>query len=109
MVLSSEVNHRCRQTLLKCHEFDSNETLRPIFNVEKLAGYKADLPSGKTKAALVDAIMDFLLEKRYRNESVFIIFLQFQAAKAFRRVIKMPVVFLYRLKSEKLRRMVYRI
>jgi streptogramin lyase len=76
MFLSNDVYAKCEKTLLQCPEFDSSETLRAIFNVDKLAGYKVGLPDGKTRAERVNAIIDYLLEKRYQGEFIFIIFLK---------------------------------
>jgi len=62
--LSNELYQRCRTTLLKCSEFDSNELLRAVFVTAELSPFRSGLPDAANKAERVDVCLDFLLPKR---------------------------------------------
>jgi WD40 repeat protein len=62
--LSAELYNRCRNTLLRCSEFDGNASLRVIFVTAELAPFRAGLPEVDSKGARVDACLAYLADKR---------------------------------------------
>ncbi len=72
----TELYSRCRVTLSKCEELDSQEYLRAVFAMEELAPYIAALPEALEKEGRIDSTIDYLLRKRLGNgQSVFLRFL----------------------------------
>lgn len=61
--LPSELYQRCRTTLLKCSEFDSNASLRSVFVTDELYPFRSGLPEAARRNERVDACLDFLLPK----------------------------------------------
>src|SRR6266849_2625132 len=74
--LPSDLYQRCRDVLLTCDEFESNEKLRTVFVVEKLFPYRAGLPQIDDITSRVDRCIDYLLSKRRKGEPVLAIFLE---------------------------------
>lgn len=62
--LSNELYNRCRTTLLKCSEFDSDASLRAVFVTDELYPFRDRLPATGNKSERVDKCLDFLLPKR---------------------------------------------
>lgn len=62
--LSSELHHRCRVTLLKCTEFDTNAVLRAVFVTQELSPFRSGMPEAANKNGRVDVCLDFLLPQR---------------------------------------------
>jgi Tol biopolymer transport system component/formylglycine-generating enzyme required for sulfatase activity len=62
--LPGELYKRCRDTLLRCSEFDSNAALRAVFVTEEIAPFRGGLPEAASKSERVDACLDYLLQKR---------------------------------------------
>ncbi len=54
---------RCREILLRCHEFDDDRALRTVFDVDTLYPFRAALPGAKSPAERVAATLDYLLDK----------------------------------------------
>jgi len=65
--LSSELHNRCRATLLKCSEFDSNVSLRAVFVTAELSPFRDGLPDAPNKSSRVDTCLDYLLPKRLND------------------------------------------
>jgi nucleoside phosphorylase len=61
--LPTELYTRCRNTLLKCSEFDTNASLRTVFVTAELAPFRAGLPEADSKSARVDACLAYLADK----------------------------------------------
>jgi len=75
--LSQELYNRCRNTLLKCSEFDSNDSIRAVFVTVQLRPFQSRLPEAASKTERVDSFLAFVLDKRFRDaRSVFLIFLE---------------------------------
>lgn len=66
--LPSDLYHRCRDTLLKCSEFDSDAQLRRVFLTAELYPFRNRLPSAANKSARVDACLDFLVDRQVRGD-----------------------------------------
>lgn len=62
--LSPELHKRCRETLLKCGEFNSDASLHAVFATIELHIFRDRLPAAPSKSERVDACMSFLLSKR---------------------------------------------
>ena len=62
--LSSELYSRCRVTLLKCSELDSDASLRAVFVADELYPFRSGLPEAANKKERVDACLGFLLSQR---------------------------------------------
>ena len=62
--LSPGLYKRCRETLLKCAEFDTNAALRAVFVTQELSPFRSGMPETASKSARVDTCLDFLLPKR---------------------------------------------
>jgi hypothetical protein len=65
--LSSELTQRCRNTLLKCGEFNSDAALRAVFVTDELYSFRDRLPVAGNKSERVDKCLEFLLDKRLSN------------------------------------------
>jgi hypothetical protein len=76
MALSSDLYNKCRELLLQCDEFDSNEALRRVFGTSELVDYKPNLREAITKTERVAATIDYLSAKRHQGKSVLVIFLR---------------------------------
>lgn len=61
--LSSELYNRCRNTLIKCSEFDSSFSLRALFVTSELLPFRNTLPETANKSERVDTVLSFLLDK----------------------------------------------
>jgi len=73
---SSDLYTQCRNTLLRCHEFESYRSLRTLFVAEPLFAFRVGLPSADSPADLVDRCLDYLVERRLRDgRSVLPVFL----------------------------------
>jgi hypothetical protein len=74
---SNELYHRCRDTLLKCSEFDSNASLRAVFVTDALSPFRSGLPEATSGSKRVDATLDYLLSQRLNDgRPVFPLFLE---------------------------------
>jgi len=62
--LSNELYNRCRTTLLKCSEFDTDAVLRAVFVTADLQPFRSGLPETASKDGRVAACLDYLLPKR---------------------------------------------
>lgn len=62
--LPTELHNRCRTTLLKCSEFDTNAALQAVFVTDELRPFRDRLPTALSKSARVDACLAFLLEQQ---------------------------------------------
>jgi hypothetical protein len=62
--LPSDLDTRCRNTLLACSEFDSDAALRALFVTTELAPFQNGLPDAARKNARVDACLAYLLPRR---------------------------------------------
>jgi hypothetical protein len=62
--LPTELYNRCRTTLLKCSEFDSNTALRAVFVTDELSPFRSGLPEAMSKSGRVGNCLAFLLDKR---------------------------------------------
>ena len=82
--LPNELYLQCRNILLNCSEFDSDDVLKDVFaTVEELRPFRDALPdSTKNKRDRVDKYLSFLLEKRLNDgRSVFLVFLKLLAER----------------------------
>lgn len=69
--------HRCRNVLLQCSEFDSNDSLLSIFVTDKLKPFRDSLPEATSKNDRVAFCLDYLRQKRSSNgEKILLIFLE---------------------------------
>lgn len=69
--------HRCRNVLLQCSEFDSNDSLRSIFVTDKLNPFRDSLPEATSKNDRVAFCLDYLRQKRSsKGEQILLIFLE---------------------------------
>lgn len=62
--LSAVLNIRCRDTLLKCSEFDRDSSLRAVFVTKELYLYRYGVPGATSKKDRVDGCVDYLLPRR---------------------------------------------
>jgi len=60
---SSDLYQRCRNTLLKCGEFETDAALRAVFVTAELIPFRSELPEAESKARRVDACLAYLVEK----------------------------------------------
>jgi site-specific recombinase XerD len=67
---------KCRDILIRCDEFSSNETLETIFVTSELAPYRQYLPRANSVAQRVDACLDFLSNRLYQGKPLLEVFLQ---------------------------------
>jgi len=75
--LPSKLYNRCRNTLLKCSEFDSNASLRAVFVTSELQPFRSQLPEAANKTERVDVFLDYLLPKRLSDgQSILPFFLE---------------------------------
>jgi len=65
--LSSELYRRCRNTLLKCGEFDTDASLRAVFVTDELYPFRDRLPAATSKTDRVDKCLGYLLEQHLSN------------------------------------------
>jgi hypothetical protein len=65
--LSPELYTSCRDTLRRCQEFFSYQTLRAVFVTKQLFPFRIGLPSAGSPEQLVDLLLDHLIEKRLSN------------------------------------------
>lgn len=63
-VMSARLHNRCRTTLLKCSEFDTDASLRSVFVTDELHLFRDRLPTASNKSERVDRCLAFLLEQR---------------------------------------------
>ena len=61
--IPGELHNRCRTTLLKCSEFDSDASLRTVFVTKELSPFRSGLPEAESKSERVDACLAFLVDK----------------------------------------------
>jgi len=61
--LSKPLRDRCYNTLLKCSEFDRDDSVRSVFVTGELYPFKTGLPGANSKAARVTAVLEYLLEQ----------------------------------------------
>ncbi|MBV9616490.1 MAG: hypothetical protein JO031_13635 [Ktedonobacteraceae bacterium] len=77
MSLPQDLARRCRQALLECDKFDSDETLKSVFSVEKLAPFQHAIPHSHSREDRVDKVTRFLLHKKRREgQPIFLDFLR---------------------------------
>lgn len=62
--LSTELYNRCRSTMLKCSEFDTNASLRAVFVTDELRPFRGELPEADRKSGRVDTCLAYLMDKR---------------------------------------------
>ncbi|GAB4546324.1 MAG: hypothetical protein Kow0063_40710 [Anaerolineae bacterium] len=62
--LPHELYTRCRDTLMQCDEFDSNDALRAIFVTSELRPFQSALPQTTNKKGRVVECLNFLLSRR---------------------------------------------
>ncbi len=74
--LSSHLYKQCRTTLLRCDEFESNESLRAIFAVGKLKLYRDKIPEAIRRDLRVDQCLEFLQDKYLQGEPVLALFIE---------------------------------
>lgn len=75
--LSADLEKRCRDTLLRSSEFDSDASVRAVFVTRDLYPFRNGLPGANSKAARVTAVLEYLLEQeRDANPPVLVLFLQ---------------------------------
>lgn len=55
---------RCRMTLFKLREFESDELLRTVFVTPELALYREGLPFAISKGERIDKTIAYLLQKQ---------------------------------------------
>ena len=65
--IPGELHNRCRTTLLKCSEFDSDASLRTVFVTAELYPFRDRLPAAANRSERVDKCLDFLLSQRLSN------------------------------------------
>ncbi|MBN2390328.1 MAG: hypothetical protein JXR84_06380 [Anaerolineae bacterium] len=65
--LPAELHKRCRDILLKCHEFNDDAALRALFVTEEMEPFQANLPEVTGKAARVDSCLAYLMERQLEN------------------------------------------
>ena len=65
--LSPKLHRRCRAALLKCGEFDSDESLRAVFVPDDLSPFRHAVPEATRKVDRVDGSLAYLLGKRLRD------------------------------------------
>ena len=65
--LSSDLYHQCRETFMKCSEFDSEISLRTIFVTNELSPYRNRLTEVKSKSDRIDACIDFILSQTLKD------------------------------------------
>jgi hypothetical protein len=58
---------RCRNTLLRCKEFEDNHSLRAIFVTDQLCPFKFRLPTAGNPSDLVDQCLGYLLDQYLSN------------------------------------------
>ena len=62
--LSEGLYRRCRITLLKCDQFDSDDALRNLFMIDALYPFRHRLPDSTNKSQRIDQYLDFGLSER---------------------------------------------
>jgi hypothetical protein len=62
--IPSDLFSQCRQTLLRCREFESYQMLRTVFVTDQLCAFKLRLPSADNPSDLVDRCLEYLIEQR---------------------------------------------
>jgi len=65
--LSNELYNRCRTTLLKCSEFDSDASLRAVFVTNELRPFRSGLPEAASRNERVAKCLDYLLEQGIKD------------------------------------------
>jgi hypothetical protein len=74
--ISRKLYDQCRDVLLQCSEFGSDQALRSIFVSQDLRPFQSRLPSAQNQVERVDFLLDYLLGKRLADDrSVLFIFL----------------------------------
>jgi hypothetical protein len=61
--LSTQLYHRCRNTFLECHEFDSNASLKAVFVTSDLRPFRNRIPDTGSKTERVEACLALLIER----------------------------------------------
>ncbi len=61
--ISAILYKRCHDTLLKCSEFDRDDSVRTMFVTSDLYPFKSGLPGANNKIARVTAVLEYLLEQ----------------------------------------------
>jgi hypothetical protein len=64
MGLPASLYARCRDTLVKCSEFDSSASLRAVFVTDKLYPFRVALPEATNRAIRVDGTIGYLSSMR---------------------------------------------
>lgn len=65
--LPFKLHHRCRTTLLKCSEFDSDATLRAVFAISELRPFRYRLPEASNRSERVNACLEFLPDQHLND------------------------------------------
>jgi hypothetical protein len=62
--LPPDLHTQCRDTLVRCHEFENDRSLRALFSIEPLQPFRVGLPETSSLTERVDSCLDYVLEKR---------------------------------------------
>lgn len=74
---SSELYKRCRATLLRCSEFNSQASLTAVFVTAELVPFQDRLPEAASKSDRVDQCLDFLRSRQLQDgRFVLLLFLE---------------------------------
>lgn len=65
--LPKDLYSRCRETLLKCREFESDTLLQVVFIIDELAPFSNAVSDAKNKVDRLDLCLKFLLAKSLRD------------------------------------------
>lgn len=93
--LSKSLYDRCRETLLRCGEFDRNSSIKAVFVTTDLWPFKNGLPGVNNKVGRVTEVLDYLLgQESEANLPVLVIFLRnlsshYQPGNALRNQLQM--------------------
>lgn len=61
--ISTTLYKRCHDTLLKCSEFDRDDSVRAMFVTSDLYPFRSGLPGANNKIGRVTAVLEYLLEQ----------------------------------------------
>lgn len=64
---SSELYKRCRATLLRCSEFNTQASLNAVFVTEELVPFQDRLPEAASKSERVERCLDFLRSQQLQD------------------------------------------
>jgi len=62
--LPSNLYTQCRTILLQCREFESDRTLRALFNIGELWAFRIGLPEAGNLTERVNLCLDYVLKQR---------------------------------------------